>query len=180
MWSQRLVVGMALALVVVIVVTGLHYSGHKAALPPKSTTPPKSSTPPETNVGVRHCAAGDMTVAIELRRPSHRQDSGDLGGFEAHSHQRVATIVLRNVSDHRCLGGSPFDFTILDRLGRPVGEYLDHGEWFIDYYQPGGQRTFSLPAVYRCDRPGPFTAVAAVGGYTARRHGLFRSAITCS
>ena len=173
MSTQRLVVVAFIALVVAIVVDGLRSSNRKAPAP-KSTTPPDTSA----GLGVRHCAAGDMTIAIELRRPSHRhlQDSGI---FEAHSQQRVATVVVRNVSDRRCRGGSALTFTIRDRTGRPVGEWSD-SSWFIDYYQPGGYRTFSLPGVYHCDHPGPFTVVAAVGGYTARRHGLSRSAITCS
>ena len=56
-------------------------------------------------------------------------------------------------------------------------------KWFgFDYrFQPSGFQTFSLPAVYTCARPGPFTAVAVVdrGVYTARRGGLHLRQITC-
>jgi hypothetical protein len=92
----------------------------------------------------------------------------------------VATIVLRNISTRRCLGGSAFSFTIRDHAGRMVGRWDSPGNWFTDYYQPGEYRTFSLPTVWRCDRAGPFTALATVGGYSARRTGLRRSEITCS
>ena len=63
--------------------------------------------------------------------------------------------------------------------GRTVGAWDDQGNWFNADYQPGGYRTFSLPTVYRCDRPGPFTAVAAVHGRIIRRRHLSLSQITC-
>jgi hypothetical protein len=57
---------------------------------------------------------------------------------------------------------------------------IDVGQWNeTGYYPSGGYRTFSLPSMYRCNRAGPFTAVAVVGGFTARRRGLRRSDIAC-
>ena len=129
--------------------------------------------PPPTLVA---CAAGDTMSAVEVRRPSHRQVSRDWA--HVHSQHRVVTVVLRNVSGRPCYSRSAFSFTIRDRAGRIVAEWNDK-RWFTGYYQRSGYRTFSLPSVYRCDRPGPFTAIAVVGRYTARRHGLRRSEITC-
>jgi len=91
----------------------------------------------------------------------------------------VATVVLRNVGHHSCYGGSGhFDLTIQDRVGTTVGQW-DNNHWFGATYRPGEYRTFSLPAVYTCTRPGPFTAYATVGRFTATRHDLRGSDITC-
>jgi hypothetical protein len=124
------------------------------------------------------CVAGDTTSAVEVRRPSHLQVSVP-GWAHVHSQHRVATVVLRNVSGRPCYARAAFSLTIRDRAGRMVGEWNDHHSWFVRYLPRGGYWTFSLPAVYRCNRPGPFTAIAVVGGYTARRYGLRRSEITC-
>jgi hypothetical protein len=187
-WGQRLVVVAAIALVVAIVVDALHSSTNNSPAPSRTAV-----TAAGVDLGVRFCARRDMRIAVEIRRPSHHQHTHLLreepvidvlpakssGSLQAHSRQQVATVILRNVSGRRCLGGSPFSITITDRVGETVSEWLD-STWFVAYYRPGGYRTFSLPAVYRCDRPGPFTAVAAVGLYTARRHGLSLSEITCA
>lgn len=130
---------------------------------------------PAPSFGPPQCAAGDMAISIELRRPQGQ----DRGVFRVHSHRRAATIVVQNVSDRQCFARPAFTFRILDRLGRTVGSWDDQGNWFNGTYQPAGIRTFSLPAVYHCDRPGPFTAVARVDGHTARRHNLNLSEITC-
>ena len=130
---------------------------------------------PTLSFGPPQCAAGDMAISIELRRP-HGQASGV---FKVHSHRRAATIVVQNVSDRACSAAPAFTFRILDRLGRTIGSWDDQGSWFNGTYQPAGIRTFTLPAVYRCDRPGPFTAVARVDGKTVRRHNLNLSEITC-
>jgi hypothetical protein len=122
------------------------------------------------------CSNRDMEATFELRRPSHRQDAGV---FKAHSHRRVVTIVVRNVGVAGCYGRPAFRMKILDRQGRTVGAWDDQGGWFAAYYMPGGIRTFSLPDVYRCDRPGPFTAIARVHGQLIRRRHLSRSQITC-
>jgi hypothetical protein len=122
-----------------------------------------------------------MRLAIEVRRPSHAQEK-DSGAWDAvHSRRRVATVVLRNISKRHCFAGSgEFALTIVDRVGEIVGRWDDPADYFAYYYQPGDYHTFSLPSVDRCDRPGPFTALAIVGRLTARRTGLRRSDITCS
>jgi hypothetical protein len=120
-----------------------------------------------------------MTLAIVVRRPSHQRLT-DTNWATVNSRHPVATAVLRNVSHHPCYGGSGhFDLTIQDRAGTTVGQW-DSRSWFGGTYQPGEYRTFSLPAVYTCTRPGPFTAYATVGRFTATRHDLRRSDITCS
>jgi hypothetical protein len=175
-WTNRLLVGGVVVFLAVSVVNGLRSSGHDATSVP-STTPAKTSAPRARNasvvgLGVRQCA-GETWIAIEVRRPSRLQDSGV---FEVHSQHRVATIVMRHV-DRSCLGGSAFTFTIRDRLGTVVGRW--NGSWPADFNRQGRSRTFSLPAVRRCDRPGPFTAVAVVGGYSTHRTGLRRDEIAC-
>jgi len=128
--------------------------------------------------GLPHCAVGDMTLTIDIRPPSQRQQK-DNGWDAAHFRHPVATVVLRNVGPHRCLGGSGvFYFRILDQGGKVIGAW-NSGFWFRHPYRPGGYKTFSLPAVWHCDRPGPFTAVAKVGKYSVRRDHLGLSDITC-
>ena len=84
------------------------------------------------------------------------------------------------MSASRCYDPPAFRLKILDRQGRTVGAWDDNGAWFAHYYQPGASQTFSLPDVYRCDRPGPFSALAVVHGHIIRRHHLSLSEITCS
>jgi hypothetical protein len=175
-WTNRLLVGGVVVFLAAAIVNGLRSTGHNTP-PSKPTALTKSGAPRATNVsvvglGVRQCA-GDAWIAIEIRRPSRRHDAGV---FKVHSQHRVATIVLRHV-DRSCLGGSAFTFTIRDRVGRIVGQW--NGDWSTDFSRRGRSRTFSLPGVRRCDSPGPFTAVAVVGGYRTHRTGLRRSQITC-
>ena len=167
--TQRLVVLAVLALIAVILVNGPRATTHQ---PLGSESPPRSDP-------VVYCAAGDMTMSIEARRPSQRQPLNSGAWDAVHSRRRVVTIVLRNVSTLRCHGGAAFDFTIRDHTGRMVGQWTNPGDWFTGYYQPGEYHTFSLPAVWYCDRQGPFTAIATVGNYTAHRAGLRGSEITC-
>jgi hypothetical protein len=172
---QRLLIGLAVAagFLALVVVDGIGSGKNPAA--------PKSTSPAATSVARRvpRCAAGDMTMAIDVRRPPHRQRLGS-GVYETQSRRPVATIVLRNISTHLCHARPSFTLRIADRDGRTVGDWNDAGVWFTADYWPGRYRTFSLPSVYRCNTPGPFTADAVVGGYTARRHGLSRSEITCA
>jgi hypothetical protein len=173
-WSQRLVVVAVLAAVVVILVDGSRSLNH-------TPRPTRSPTPTDTTgvVNPQVCAPDGMTLAIRIRPPSHRQlASSDWA--TVNSRHPVATVVLQNVSHHPCYGGSGhFDLTIQDRVGTTVAQW-DNSHWFDATYQPGEYRTFSLPAVYSCTRPGPFTALATVGAYTARRNRLRRGDITCS
>ncbi len=176
MWRDKLVICGAIGFVAMalIAVSGWLSSGHKA-LPPN----PKTHT--EASVSAPPCATGDLRMAIQVRPPSLGQRQ-DTGWDAVRSADPVASLVMRNVSDHRCIGGSGrWDFKILDRAGKTVGDWDNRG-WFDVNYPPGRSRSFSLPAVYTCIRPGPFTAVAVLDGglYTARRHGLKLSDITCT
>jgi len=59
-----------LAIVVAILLADGSRSPNHAALPARSTTP----TPPTSAaVSPRSCAADGMTLAIQVRRPSHQQ-----------------------------------------------------------------------------------------------------------
>jgi hypothetical protein len=118
-----------------------------------------------------------MAVHIAIRRPVASQLL-DSSAYPATSQHRVATIVVRNVSDHPCRTIWGLHLTIKDPAGRIIGEWLA-ASWFTRHYPPGFEKTFSLPAVYTCKRPGPFTALATVGIFTVRREGLTRRQITC-
>jgi hypothetical protein len=67
--------------------------------------------------------------------------------------------------------------TILDGEGTTVGEQQSY--WFHRPIAPGYRKTFHLPTVYFCDRPGPFVVVATVGLFSVRRGGLSRHEIAC-
>jgi hypothetical protein len=166
----------ATAVGVVLVVLAIAAHSRSSAPAPANGTGPHNRN--STNLfGTPDCTKGDLAPAFEIRRPPPRQDNGV---FQAKSHQPVVTIVVRNVSERRCYGRPAFREKILDRRGRTVGSWDDQGGWFGYYYGPGASRTFSLPDVYRCDRPGPFTALARVHGHLIRRGRLSLSEITCS
>jgi hypothetical protein len=168
MWSHRALAGAGITLVVIATVDAVRSWDHK-------TTP--SPTTESTTTGKRavyhRCARGDVAVGIEIRRPSSLQEAGTP---EAAGRLPVATIVVRNVGAPRCLGVWGMRFTITDRAGKTVGAWLDSA-WFVGYYSPGREKTFSYPDIWRCDRPGPFAAVATVGPYSASRRNLSRSQI---
>jgi hypothetical protein len=172
MWSNRIIVGAGVALVVVAAVDAVRSSDHNTNTSPASTTTANAkggTLPPR-------CARRDISVRIEIRRPSSLQTVG--GEFEAPGEATVATIVVRNVGSRRCLGAWPFVFTVTDRTGKQIGQWID-GQWFAERWRPNSEKTFSLPGVHRCDRPGPFVAVANVGPYVAHRGNLTLSEITC-
>jgi hypothetical protein len=177
MWSNRIVIGAVIAVIVIAAVDAFRPSDHKTIHRPTTaaTTPSTAALP-----GVRRCARSDLTMVIRLRRPSRQQSRQQTSGLTgAWPRRRVTTIVVRNVAAPRCLletGG--YSLTIKDRSGKMIGEW-DDPAWFDDTYAPGSEKTFSLPGVYHCDRPGPFVAVAEVGYYTAQRRNLHRRDITC-
>lgn len=163
----------ALSITILALVSGAcSQGGADKAPPPKST----ASTDTSAAVGVPYCVVSDMRMAIAVRRPSPRQVDSPMSPMQPQ--HRVVTIVLRNVSGHLCRFESAYDLTIYDRVGRIVGQW-DDPRWFGGTYRSGEVGTFSLPEVYRCERLGPFWAFAAVGPYSARRHGLHLSDITC-
>jgi hypothetical protein len=176
MWMNKLLIGGVVIFLAVAMLNGLrsarHDTSHLTSTARTKTVPLGDTKAIAVGLGVRQCA-NDMWIAIEIRRPARRQDSGV---FKVHSQHRVATIVLRHVG-RSCLGGSAFTFTIRDRVGRIVGQW--HGNWASDFYRQGRLQTFSLPDVDHCDLPGPFTAVAVVGGVSTSRSGLHRNEITC-
>jgi hypothetical protein len=148
--------GAVVALLVVATVDALRSSGGDTTepAPTASTTTTKEAivTPPP-------CAWREIAVSIRIRG--------------------VATIFVRNAGARPCfLDVAGFRFTIRDRAGRRVGLWTDP-TWFAGDLSPDSAKTVSLPAVFRCDRPGPYVAIATVGPYSVRRGSLSRSEITC-
>lgn len=148
-----------------------------------STSPrPKPSSPATRVKGaptiriMPDCGPGDVTVRVAVRRPTASQVSP--AESTPTSHRRLATIVVRSVADHLCQAalGRP-SVTIRDRDGRKLGQTEE--AWFHRLIPPGYKKTFRLPTVYFCDRPGPFVVVATVGLFSNRRGGLTRREIAC-
>ena len=134
MWRDKLVIGGAIGFLAValIALSGVLSPGQKALSPP-------NTTPTEIDAVSRECAAGDLAIAIEVRRPSvgQREDSG----WDAvQSPHPVASLVARNVSGHRCVGAlGAWDFKILDPVGKTIADW-DNVGWFDVNYPPGRSR----------------------------------------
>jgi hypothetical protein len=177
MWSTRLIVAAVATLVVVAAIDAFRSGTSGTTSPrPGSTSPAISVESTSAAKIMPECGRADVTVRIAIRRPAASQiGSSD---YEATGRQRVATIVVRNVSDHPCRTIWGLHLTIKDRVGRTIGEWLA-ASWFTRPYPPGFEKTFSLPAVYTCKHPGPFVALATVGIFSVRRAGLNRREITC-
>lgn len=160
-----------------LLIVTLAFAAHSRTSAARPANSPNYRSIPPTATGF--CATGDITPTIEVRPPSQRQLHDAAGAWDfVHSPRPVATLVVQNTGDHSCYAAPAFDFKILDQRGRTVAGW-DSTKWFAGTYQPGGSRTFSLPAVYSCERTPPFTAVAVVGNDAVRRHGLIRRDITC-
>lgn len=177
MWSTRLVVAAVATLVVVVAIDAFRSGTSGPKSPRPGSTSPAISVESTSAVKIMpECGRADVSVRIAIRRPAASQiGSSDYGVI---SRRRVATIVVRNVSDHPCRTIWGLHLTIKDRAGEIIGEWLA-ASWFTRHYPPGFQKTFSLPAVYACKHPGPFVALATVGIFSVRRDGLNRRQITC-
>ena len=176
MWSTRLIVAAVATLVVVAAIDALRSGSAGPPSPRRSTSPAVSAGSTSAVRILPECGRADVTVRIELRRPVASQiGSSEYGAISRH---RVATIVVRNVSDHPCRAIWGLHLTIKDPAGRTIGDWLA-ASWFTRPYPPGFEKTFSLPAVYTCKHPGPFVALATVGIFTVRRERLTRHQITC-
>jgi hypothetical protein len=106
-----------------------------------------------------NCARRQIALSIEIR-------------------EGVATVVVRHVRGERCFQPfADFRFLITNRAKHRIGLWMP--PMFAERYEGGDERTFALPDVFRCDRPGPFIAKATLGPYSARRGNLTRSQITC-
>lgn len=129
------------------------------------------------------CKRSQMVVAIEVRKPDETRpkwDQRDSPGWRAWERTPVATLVVRNAGSSDCvLNDGTFDFGIRDRADKWMARW-DGGNEFPGPYAPAQERTFSLPNVYSCDRPGPFRAMATVGHSSARLEGLSYDQVTCS
>jgi hypothetical protein len=176
MWSTRLIVAAVATLVVVAALDALRTGITQKHSPRGSTSPAISAGSAPAVKILPECRRADVTVRIELRRPAASQVGSS--EYETSTRHRVATIVVRNVSNHPCRTIWGFHLTIKDPAGRTIGEWLA-ASWFTRSYPPGFEKTFSLPAVYTCKHPGPYVALATVGIFTVRRERLTRHQITC-
>ena len=140
-----------------------------------------------TNVSNRDtaCKRSQMVVAIEVRKPDETRPAwnqrGDRG-WRAWQRTPVATLVVKNAGSSDCAlvhGDGTYDFGIRDRAGRWMARW-DGNNVFGGQYAPAEERSFSLPNVYSCDRPGPFRAMATVGPYSALLNRLTYSQVTCT
>lgn len=157
-----LLLGAVLSVVVVAAVDALRSSGGERTASRASTSPP--TTQHVRSVAAR-CLRRDIKVSIEVR--------------DDWRHRRVATLVGRYLGSSHCdQQVLPFKLTIRDSAGTRLGEWkgtLTNG----GPVSTGIEWAFALPDVWRCDRSGPYLAVAHVGPYSAQRGNLSRSAITC-
>ena len=142
-----------------------------------------------TNVSNRDtaCKRSQMVVAIEVRKPDETRPAWNLRdqdnpGWRAWQRTPVATLVVKNAGSSDCAlvhGDGTYDFGIRDRSGRWMARW-DGNNVFGGQYAPAEERSFSLPNVYSCDRPGPFRAMATVGPYSALLNRLTYSQVTCT
>jgi hypothetical protein len=185
--SNRIIAGGAAALVVAGAFVALVSGGQSPTTPEPTAASSIGGTTAASSIDgtidkVSHfqrCNQRFGAVAIDIRRPTRSQISS--GGIYAATAgvRPVATIVVRNVGADDCrIAPGAFRLVIRDRRGKAFGAW-DHPAWFAGIYRPGAHKQFSLPAVLRCDRPGPFVAVAVVDSYIVRRGNLSRREITC-
>ena len=133
------------------------------------------------------CKRSQMVVAIEVRKPDETRPVWNLRdrdnpGWRAWQRTPVATLVVKNAGSSDCAlvhGDGTYDFGIRDRAGRWMARW-DGNNVFGGQYAPAEERSFSLPNVYSCDRPGPFRAMATVGPYSALLNRLTYSQVTCT
>jgi hypothetical protein len=187
--NRNIIAGGAAAVVVAGAFVAL-VSGGRSPTTPEPTAASSPTAPDPTAASpfdgainqvsvIPRCTQGTGKVAIGIRRPTPRQLARG-GTYHATVGGRpVATIVVRNVGVDDCrIAPGAFSLVIKDRRGKVVGEW-DDPAWFAGIYRPSTVKQFSLPDVLRCDRPGPFVALAVVDSYTARRDKLSRREITC-
>lgn len=169
-----LIVGGVIALVVVAVVDAVRsFGGETTAVSPGGETTASAATPPTPTAGragsrLPSCSRRDLALSVEVRKSD--------------GNNRVATVVMRHGGANRCYHRTfPVILKIIDREGTQIGDWGSSGGilWNEGAVSAGAEWTFALPGVLRCDRPGPFRALATVGPYSARRSNLSRSAITC-
>jgi hypothetical protein len=146
--------------------------------------PTAVKTTPAVNgsIVVSGCEANQLEAAIEVRKPDDTRpvwNQREARGWRAWQRTPVATLVMRNVGSRDCiLSEGTFDFGIKDRAGRWMARW-NGDNVFPGLYAPEQERSFSLPNVFSCDRPSPFSARATVGGYSARLNELAYDDVTC-
>jgi hypothetical protein len=176
MSSNKVIIASTVTLVVVAAVDALRSSGDTRTSPHSNSSSPALRVKGAPTMPIMpDCGPGDVSVRVAVRQPTASQAGSESTPTR---HRRVATIVVRTVGDQPCRAalGRPA-VTIRDRGGRTVGEQQAY--WFHRPVTPGSEKTFPLPTVYFCDRPGPFVVVATVGLFSTRRGGLTRRQIGC-
>jgi hypothetical protein len=142
---------------------------------PSALSNTTATVPPSLASTAPACTPDQVAVSIEVR---HAAQTAPPGLHPLPRRRVVATVVVRRLGGGACSQDPlPFALNIYDRDGRQVGDWLS--TLYFAGFAAGAERDVSLPDVYRCDRPGPFYAVATVGPYTARRGHLSYNAITC-
>lgn len=175
MSSNKVIIVSTVMLVVVAAIDALRSSDSTRTSRPATSSAVPGQGPHSTAI-LPDCGPGDVAVGVALRRSAALR----VGSAESTptSRRRVATIVVRSAADRPCRAalGRP-SVTIRDRDGRKVGQTQE--VWFHRPVTPGYERTFQLPTVYFCDRPGPFVVVATVGLFSTHRGGLTRREVAC-
>jgi hypothetical protein len=172
-----IIVGAVVAVVVVAGIDALRSSLRETRIPVETAPAINRSTV------VSECNVRQMEAAIEVRKPDNTRpvwNQRDARGWRAWQRTPAATLVMRNVGSSDCiLSEGTFDFGIRDRTNRWMARW-NGDNVFPGLYAPGQERSFSLPNVFSCDRPGPFRAIATVGDYSARLDDLAYREVTCT
>ena len=129
------------------------------------------------------CSQKQMAVSVQVRKPDETRpvwNQREALGWRAWQRTPVATLVVKNVGSGTCfLAHGRYDFGITDRADRWMARW-DGNNVFAGTYVPAEEKSFSLPNVFSCDRPGPFRAKATVGHYSARLNHLTYDQVTCT
>jgi hypothetical protein len=129
------------------------------------------------------CNQKQMAVSVQVRKPDEtRPVWNQREALRSRAWQRtpVATLVVKNVGSRTCLlAHGRYDFGIKDRANRWMARW-EGNNVFAGSYVPAEEKSFSLPNVFSCDRPAPFSAIATVGHYAARLDDLSYDQVTCT
>jgi len=151
--------------------------------PTAAETAPTVTRPTVVSHTFPECNQDQMTVAVEVRKPDSTRpvwNQREARGWRAWQRTPVATLVMRNVGSGYCvIVDGPFDFGIRDRADRWMARWNGNNV-FPGLYAPKQERSFSLPNVFSCDRPGPFRAIGTVGDQSARLNDLAYHEVTCT
>jgi hypothetical protein len=175
-----IILGAVVALVVLAGVDGLRSSLGKTRL--AENTPPTVTGRTIVSHAVPACNRRQVAVSVQIRTPDETRpvwNQRNAPGWRAWQQTEVATLVARNVGSRACfLAHARFDFGIRDRADRWMARWNGNNV-FGGTYEPASEKSFSLPNVFSCDRPGPFRAIATIGHYSARLQRVTYDQVTC-